>query len=66
MYSAGNVLEDIAVGRAEHDLRALVDRAPRLAHRETGGAIEDVPIGDIAIGDRSWCAPARSFRLTVS
>ena len=52
MYSGGNMLEDIAVGRAEHDLRALVDRAPRLAHRETGGAIEDVPIGDIAVGDK--------------
>ena len=52
MYSGGNMLEDIAVGRAEHDLRALVDRAPRLAHRETGDAIEDVPIGDIAVGDK--------------
>ena len=29
MYSGGNVLEDIAVARAEHDLRSLVDRAPR-------------------------------------
>ena len=33
MYSGGNVLEDIAVARAEHDLRSLVDRAPREAHR---------------------------------
>ena len=33
MYSGGNVLEDIAVTRAEHDLRSLVDRAPREAHR---------------------------------
>jgi cation transport ATPase len=39
MYSGGNVLEDIAVARAEHDLRALVDRAPREAHRRTGGRI---------------------------
>ena len=31
MYSGGNVLEDFAVGRAERDLRALVDRAPRVA-----------------------------------
>ena len=30
MYSGGNVLEDIAVARAEHDLRSLVDRAPRV------------------------------------
>ena len=33
MYAGGNVLEDIAVARAEHDLRSLVDRAPRQAHR---------------------------------
>jgi hypothetical protein len=47
----GNLLEDIAVARAEHDLRTLVDRAPRMAHRERDHAIEDIPVGDIAIGD---------------
>ena len=52
MYSGGNVLEDVAVLRAEHDLRALVDRAPRLAHRLAGAGIEDVPVGDVAVGDR--------------
>jgi len=29
MYSGGNVLEEIAVSRAEHNLRSLVDRAGR-------------------------------------
>jgi heavy metal translocating P-type ATPase len=52
MYSGGNVLEDIAVARAEHDLRALVDRAPREAHRLVDDRIEDVPISAVAIGDR--------------
>ena len=52
MYSGGNVLEDIAVARAEHDLRSLVDRAPREAHRRTGDRVEDVPISAVAIGDR--------------
>jgi heavy metal translocating P-type ATPase len=52
MYSGGNVLEDIAVARAEHDLRSLVDRAPRVAHRRTNDGIEDVPIGGVAVGDR--------------
>src|ERR1035437_9515509 len=33
MYSGGNVLEEIAIARAEHDLRSLVNRAPREAHR---------------------------------
>jgi heavy metal translocating P-type ATPase len=51
MYSGGNVLEDVAVMRAEHDLRALVDRAPRLAHRRVAAGIEDVPVDEIAIGD---------------
>ena len=52
MYSGGNVLEDIAIARAEHDLRSLVDRAPREAHRRAGDRIEDVPIGAVAAGDR--------------
>jgi cation transport ATPase len=52
MYSGGNVLEDIAVARAEHDLRSLVDRAPREAHRHTGDRFEDVPISDVSVGDR--------------
>jgi heavy metal translocating P-type ATPase len=52
MYSGGNVLEDIAVARAEYDLRSLVDRAPREAHRRLGDHIEDVPIAEVAVGDR--------------
>ncbi len=52
MYSGGNVLEDIAVARAERDLRALVDRAPRDAHRRIDHQIEEVPISDVAVGDR--------------
>ena len=52
MYSGGNVLEDIAVARAEHDLRSLVDRAPRVAHRRADHSIEDVSVGDIAVGDK--------------
>ena len=52
MYSGGNVLEDIAVARAEHGLRALLDRAPRMAHRRVNDGIEDVPVGGVAVGDR--------------
>lgn len=51
MYAGGNVLEDMAVVRAEHDLRSLVDRAPRVAHRRVDGGIEDVPVADISVGD---------------
>jgi heavy metal translocating P-type ATPase len=51
MYAGGNLLEDIAVARAERDLKSLIDRAPRMAHRRTGANIEDVPIGQVAISD---------------
>ncbi|MFG1432045.1 heavy metal translocating P-type ATPase [Xanthobacter sp. V2C-8] len=51
MYAGGNLLEDIAVARAERDLRSLVDRAPRIAHRRDGDAITDIPVDAIAAGD---------------
>jgi heavy metal translocating P-type ATPase len=52
MYAGGNLLEDMAVARAEHDLRSLIDRAPREAHRHLDHGIEDIPIGVVAVGDR--------------
>jgi heavy metal translocating P-type ATPase len=51
MYAGGNILEDFAVARAERDLRSLIDRAPKIAHRRRGSTIEDVPIEQVAIGD---------------
>jgi heavy metal translocating P-type ATPase len=51
MYSGGNVLEDIAIARAERDLRSLVDRAPRQAHRKSNEGIEEVPIEAVSIGE---------------
>ena len=51
MYAGGNVLEDFAIGRAQRELKTLVDRAPRVAHRLREGMVEDVPIEKIAVGD---------------
>ncbi|MGY3544991.1 heavy metal translocating P-type ATPase [Bradyrhizobium sp. USDA 4472] len=51
MYSGGNVLEEIAIARAEHDLRSLVDRAPRRAQRKTGERIEEAPIEAVLVGE---------------
>lgn len=51
MYAGGAVLEDYAVGRAERDLRSLIDRAPRVAHRKIGETVEDIPIEGVAVGD---------------
>ncbi len=52
MYSGGVLLEDFARARAQHDLRALEDRSPRFAHRQTDGRIDTVPVGDVRIDDR--------------
>ncbi|WP_442579286.1 heavy metal translocating P-type ATPase [Mesorhizobium sp. ASY16-5R] len=51
MYAGGNVLEEFAVARAERDLKSLVDRTPRIAHRRSAGNVDDVPVDDLAIGD---------------
>ena len=51
MYAGGNVLEDFAVAHAERDLKSLVDRAPRIAHRRSGAVVEDVGIEQVAVGD---------------
>ena len=48
MYAGGNLLEDFAVARAERDLKSLVDRAPRVAHRR-------IDTLDRGCGDRSSC-----------
>ncbi|MDE2334749.1 MAG: HAD-IC family P-type ATPase, partial [Rhodospirillales bacterium] len=52
MYAGGNTLEDVAVARAEQNLRALANRAPRLAHRYADGSITDVAVEAVAVGDR--------------
>ena len=51
MYAGGNVLEDFAVARAERDLKSLVDRAPRIAHRSDGKTVEDIPVDAVRVGD---------------
>jgi len=52
MLTGGEALENFAQGRAARELRSLLDRAPRFAHREgTGAILEDIPIGEVAPGD---------------
>lgn len=52
MYAGGNSLEEFAVSRAERSLKSLIEHAPRVAHRETAGRVDDVPVAEVAIGDR--------------
>ncbi|MFC4396158.1 heavy metal translocating P-type ATPase [Arthrobacter sedimenti] len=52
MLTGGEALENFAQGRAARELRSLLDRAPRFAHREESGAVlVDTPIGEVAPGD---------------
>ena len=51
MYAGGNLLEDFAVARAERDLKSLVDRAPRVAHRRIEESTGDIPVDEVALGD---------------
>jgi heavy metal translocating P-type ATPase len=51
MMSGGNALEAYAAGRARRELTALLERAPRVAHRRVGDSLEEVPIEAVVPGD---------------
>lgn len=59
MLTGGDALEEFAHGRATHELKALLERAPRTAHRETpGNPVEEVPVGSIRSGDTLLVKPS--------
>jgi heavy metal translocating P-type ATPase len=51
MLATGRTLEAAAQRRASHDLRALLEHAPRTARRRTGAEIRSVPLAEVAVGD---------------
>lgn len=51
MMSGGAALEAWAAGRARRELRLLVERAPRIAHRYVDGTVEEVKVDDLQRGD---------------
>lgn len=51
MYAGGTVLEDFARGRAERNLKALTDRAPRVAHRKSAQGTDAISVDEVAVGD---------------
>lgn len=57
MLSGGETLEHYAVARATSVLRALANRVPLIAHRRRGGALDDVAVDAIAIGDELSVLP---------
>jgi heavy metal translocating P-type ATPase len=51
MMSGGAALEAWAAGRARRELRLLVERAPRIAHRHGAAGVEEVPVEELLPGD---------------
>jgi heavy metal translocating P-type ATPase len=51
MMSGGAALEAWAAGRARRELRLLVERAPRIAHRHGADGVEEVPVESLVPGD---------------
>ena len=51
MLAGGNALEDAARRRARSELTALLERAPRIAHRRHDGMLEEVPVDALRPGD---------------
>ncbi len=48
MYSGGTFLESFAQGRARREMSDLLSRVPRTATRHRNGALDEVPLDDIA------------------
>jgi heavy metal translocating P-type ATPase len=57
MLATGQYLESFAAGRAERELTALIQRAPRTAHRILDGAIDTIDVALVAKGDRLLVKP---------
>ncbi len=51
MLATGRALEDWSAGRARRDLRALLERAPRRAHRYRGDQLETIVLEEVCPGD---------------
>ncbi len=60
MLTGGEALENYATDRAGRELRALLERAPHLAHRWLSGTgdFEDVSVEEVQPGDRLLVRPA--------
>lgn len=57
MLTGGEALEDFADSRARRELRALVNRTPRVVHRYDGDQLTTPPIESVEPGDRLLVKP---------
>jgi cation transport ATPase len=53
MLAGGNALEASASGRARRELKALVERAPRIAHKRREEIVEEVPVDGIVTSEEA-------------
>jgi heavy metal translocating P-type ATPase len=60
MFASGRALEAYAEKRAEQDMSALLDKAPRSANRHENGVIVQVPLGAVRPGDRLAVRPGET------
>ena len=51
MQSGGEALENYGFRRASSSLNALMEMAPKIARRKTGGHIEEIDVKAVAVGD---------------
>lgn len=51
MLAGGRALDAAATRRASHDLRALLERAPRFARRRVGRQVGVIPLDQVAVDD---------------
>ncbi len=51
MLAGGRALEAAAERRATHDLRALLEHAPRFARRRVGSAVSMIALNEVAVDD---------------
>jgi len=60
MLSGGEALEDYAAGRAQREMKSLLDRSPQTAHRlvDDAGTIDDIAVTEVAVGDRLLVRPS--------
>ena len=57
MLSGGTTLENYAAARAKRDLTALLERAPKVAHRYENGTLASLNVSEVRPGDRLLVKP---------
>ncbi|AQZ54273.1 heavy metal translocating P-type ATPase [Martelella mediterranea] len=51
LFAVGEILENVAAGRARAGIEALMNLVPRVARRERAGVVTEVPADELALDD---------------